>query len=118
MNTDRTRIIVVPWYSRDDFDALRELAGDDSRFPPDFDSWERSAVSATEKLLAQGRIVQPLTIRVQDYLAWLEQTNRRNTAGARLRFLQISAAKVGSELSVLRVAATNAEHLRPLPERK
>jgi hypothetical protein len=102
---DRTTPIIVPWYDEADFEQLKRLAEGEKRLPPDYPTWLRAAAAATERLLAEGRTVELITIRAGDYLAWLQKTGRRNSHQARLRFLERQVRAAYGDVSILRASA-------------
>lgn len=87
--------VAMPWYDEDDFALLWSLAHDRDAMPPDYAEWHRNAQRVLSELLAAGRAIQVITIKPDDYLAWLGSTP--NTAAARLRYVeQIAAGAVDS----------------------
>jgi len=97
--------VLVPWYSEDDFPALLDMVGKDPRIPRSYPEWKRQFAAATELLLAKGKTVQIITVRLAEYLEWLQITHRSNTVAARLRYLKWLATQNGQRATVLPVPA-------------
>lgn len=103
--TVETYTVALPWYERADFLRLWELAHDQDDMPSDYDVWHASAVSAVNAWLARGRALQIVTIRPEEFLAWLQARGLPNSAATRLKFVEGKAKGAGSETSGVGVAA-------------
>lgn len=102
---DRYDTVLVPWYSEGDFPALRALAGNDPGLPRTYAEWKHQSAIATEILLAKGKTVQIMTVRPGDYVDWLRNSHRSNTASARLRYLKWLATQSGKKATILPLPA-------------
>lgn len=98
--------VALPWYEREDFQRLWELAHDRGDMPSDYETWHEAAFRVMNAWLAQGRTVQIVTIKPDEFLAWIRARNLPNTAETRLQFVQSKAKRAGSETSSVGVAAT------------
>jgi hypothetical protein len=96
---------VLPWYERTDFDRLWQLAADHDDIPRDYEVWYASALQVMNTWLARGRALQIVTIRPDEFLAWLEAKGLPNTASNRLRYVEEKATRAGSEAVGIGVAA-------------
>lgn len=86
-NTE-TYTVAMPWYEREDFAQLWELAADRQDIPPDYEVWHRNAVAVMNAWLARGRALQIVTIRPGPFLAWLEARRLPNTAEVRRHYVE------------------------------
>lgn len=85
--------IAIPWYEREDFVRLWELAQDRQEMPSDYEIWHRDAISVVNTWLARGRALQIVTVRPDKFLSWLERRALPNTAEARLQFAEEQATR-------------------------
>ncbi|WP_377848599.1 hypothetical protein [Bosea sp. UC22_33] len=99
--------VALPWYERDDFRRLWELAHDRDEMPGDYETWHAAALSVMNAWLARGRALQIVTIRPDEFLAWLETERLPNTAATRLKYVEQKASGAGSETSGIGVAANS-----------
>ena len=90
--------VALPWYERDDFDRLWELAHDHDEMPRDYDVWHAAAMEVINAWLARGRALQIVTVRPAEFLAWLGERSLPNTAETRRRYVEEKAAAAGSEM--------------------
>ncbi|SDH79721.1 hypothetical protein [Bosea robiniae] len=97
--------VALPWYEREDYQRLWELADDRDEMPGDYEAWHAAALSVINAWLARGRALQIVTIRPDEYLAWLEMEGLTNTAQTRLKYVECKASGAGSETGGLGVAA-------------
>lgn len=88
---------VLPWYDRADFQRLWELAADHDDFPPDYDVWYAAALEVMNIWLARGKALQIVSIKPDEFFAWLEARGLPNTAATRLRYVEAKAACVNGE---------------------
>jgi hypothetical protein len=82
----------MPWYEREDFVQLLELADDRKDVSPDYDTWRAKALAVAGQYLARGQALQLVTIKPGEFLAWLKSRNLPNTAAARLQYVELMAA--------------------------
>lgn len=89
--------VALPWYEREDFQRLWELAHDRDEMPSDYDEWHRQAIAVVNAWLARGRALQIVTIRPDEFMAWLDSKGLPNTAASRRRYVESKATEAGSE---------------------
>lgn len=97
--------VALPWYERKDFQRLWELAHDHDEMPRDYEVWHAAAVKVMHTWLARGRALQIVTIRPDEFLAWLQARDLPNTAATRLQYVEEKARQAGSERGEIGVAA-------------
>jgi hypothetical protein len=93
---DPTTVLVVPWYERGDYEAIREMSGGKCA-PFSYEAWLDNAFRDMRELLAKGCALKIVTIHLDDYLAWLENEGERDSRSARSRYIA-ALALVGSQL--------------------
>ena len=103
--TVETYTAVLPWYERADFQRIWELAHDREDMPSDYEVWHASALGVMNAWLARGRALQIITIRPDEFLAWLEAKGLRNTAATRLKYVEERASGAGMESGGICIAA-------------
>lgn len=91
---DLDRVVLVPWYEPDDFARLRHMRGNSS-LPPSYDRWQEEAKEQVQQLLATGVAAQIVSLRVDDYLAWLSLSCAADTPQSRLAYLAHLAVEAG-----------------------
>jgi hypothetical protein len=89
--------VALPWYEPDDFQRLWDLADDQHDMPRNYDDWHAAALKVIEAWLARGRALQLVTIKPDDFVAWLEARKLPNTAAHRLKYVEEKATRAGSE---------------------
>lgn len=75
--------------------------------PRDYEVWYASALEVMNAWLARGRALQIVTIRPDEFLAWLDERKLPNTAATRLKFVEEKARGCGDTAGP---AAVSAEH--------
>lgn len=85
---------VLPWYEKDDFQLLWELASDRDEIPADYDVWHAAALRVLREWLARGRALQIVTVKPNEFLAWLNDRGLPNTAATRLKYVEERACGV------------------------
>lgn len=90
--------VALPWYEREDFDRLWELAHDHDEMPRDYDVWHAAAMDTISAWLARGRTLQIVTVKPAEFLAWLSERDLPNTAETRRRYVEEKATAAGSEM--------------------
>jgi hypothetical protein len=85
--------VALPWYEREDFARLWELAGDRDEMPPDYDEWHRNAVAVINAWLSRGRALEIVTVRPDEFLAWLAERGLPNTAETRRQYVEALAGR-------------------------
>ena len=83
--------VAMPWYEREDFSELWELAHDRDQMPSDYETWHRNAVTVMNACLARGRALEIVTIKPAEFLAWLQQRGLPNTAEIRRSYVEFRA---------------------------
>lgn len=83
----------MPWYEREDFVRLLELADDRHDFHPDYDVWHANAAKVAVQYLARGQALQLISIKPGRFLEWLAMRGLRNTAATRLLYVEILAVR-------------------------
>ena len=99
--------VALPWYERDDFHRLWELAHDRDEMPGDYDVWHEQALAVMNAWLARGRALQIVTIKPEEFLAWLDVQGLSNTAASRLRYVEAKAQQAGSETGGIGIAGNS-----------
>jgi len=87
----------LPWYERAAFQRLWELSHDRDDAPGDYDLWRRSALKVIDTWLGRGRTLHIITVKPEEFFAWLEARNLQNTAETRLTFVEEKAKNAGSQ---------------------
>jgi hypothetical protein len=101
----------MPWYEREDFAQLLELAEDRNEMSPSYEDWRSKALSVADQYLATGRALQMVTIRPGDFLAWIAERRLPNTAANRLRYVEMMAtAQLNIECRPSRKEVDHARH--------
>ncbi len=75
------------WYTRAEWERLREIADNRGALDDTFDEWERGALAALAELAAMGRRVRKVPIDVDDLAVWCHQRERRLDGAARAAFV-------------------------------
>lgn len=88
---------VLPWYERADFQRMWELAHDRDEMPSNYEVWHASARAVMIEWLSRGRALQIITIRPDEFLAWLKARGLINTAASRLKYVEQRAR--GADIS-------------------
>lgn len=94
-----TITVALPWYEREDFARLLELADDRADMTADYDVWHGRAKAVAQEFLARGRALQIVTIRTDEFLAWLNPLGLPNTSANRLRYVEMRAAATAAALA-------------------
>jgi hypothetical protein len=81
----------MPWYEREDFSQLWQLAHDRDQMPADYETWHRNAVAVMNVWLARGRALEIVTIKPAEFLAWLQDSGLPNTAETRRKYVEFRA---------------------------
>jgi hypothetical protein len=91
-NTD-DYTVALPWYEREDFETLWQLAHDHDEMPRDYEVWHASATAVMNAWLARGRALQIVTVRPGEFLAWLAERSLPNTAATRRQYVEDKATR-------------------------
>lgn len=89
----------MPWYEREDFSRLWELAHDREDMPSDYETWHRNAIAVMNAWLARGRALEIVTIKPAEFLIWLQESGLSNTAETRRRYVESRAARHGHDVA-------------------
>lgn len=100
--------VALPWYEKEDYHRLWELAHDRHEMPSDYEGWHQQAIAVMNAWLARGRALQIVTIRPDEFLAWLDERGLPNTAVTRLSYVESKAMRAGSETGGIGVAASSS----------
>lgn len=98
--------IALPWYEREHFEQLWQLAHDHDEMPRDYEVWHAAALNVINEWLARGRALQIVTIRPAEFVAWLEDHNLPNTAATRLKYVE-ERARGGAGVAGVAVVTGN-----------
>ena len=63
--------------------------------PSDYDVWHSAARRVVTEWLARGRALQIITIRPDEFLAWLDARGLPNTSASRLKYVEERARGEG-----------------------
>ncbi len=103
--TAETYTVALPWYEREDYQRLWDLAHDRSEMPACYEVWHAAAPDVISGWLARGRALQIVNVKPDEFLAWLQNEGLINTAATRLKYVETKARGAGSEAGGLGVAA-------------
>lgn len=92
--------VALPWYEREHFDQLWQLANDQDEMPRDYDVWHAAALNVISEWLARGKALQIVTIRPDEFLAWLDERELSNTAATRLKYVEERALRTAGAISL------------------
>ncbi|WP_038357947.1 hypothetical protein [Bosea sp. UNC402CLCol] len=85
--------VALPWYEREDFDTLWDLAQDKDEMPRDYEAWHANAMAVMNAWLARGRALQIVTVRPEEFMAWLAERGLPNTAATRRQYVEDRATR-------------------------
>lgn len=80
--------VALPWYEREHFEQLWQLASDRDQMPRDYEVWHAAALNVINEWLARGKALQIVTIRPDEFMGWLAESNLPNTAASRLKYVE------------------------------
>lgn len=89
--TAETCTVALPWYEREDYQRLWDLAHDRNEMPADYEVWHAAALGVISAWLARGRALQIVTVKPDEFLAWLQDEGLTNTAASRLKYVETRA---------------------------
>lgn len=84
--------VALPWYEREDFQRLWDLAHDKAEMPKDYDDWHAAATRVINEWLARGRALEIVTVKPDEILSWLDAQGLPNTAASRLKYVEERAS--------------------------
>ena len=80
--------IALAWYSREQWELLRQVAADWDSMEPTFERWESSAGNAYRMLRQSGYRVETVDVDVADLLQWCKTRNRPVDGEARSDYIE------------------------------
>jgi hypothetical protein len=98
-NSPARQFTGIPWFRKDDWEALRELFGDDNDpFPETWEAWYASAIAAEAYLNRHGWRIIRVHIQAAEFRDWCRDLDIAPDANARARWANgIAARKVKQE---------------------
>jgi len=78
--------IGMPWYTRDNFQRVREVMVDRDKLHDTFDQWEKAAKQGEANLKAGGKIVVRANLDADKFAAWCAERDLETNASARNQF--------------------------------
>lgn len=87
----------IPWYRREDWDALRRLFSDAHSLHDAYDDWLASAENIVAQLKAEGVAVEKILLEPHTFASWCAERKIAPDAQARSRFASESARRIGQE---------------------
>ena len=82
----RPRRVGLPWYSADNYDALRACLADGTRLPKRYEMWRVSAEQIEREVQRSGVEVVRVPIAPDAFLAWCARTGLASDGSARARY--------------------------------
>jgi len=77
----------LAWYSREDWERLREIADDRDKLDDTYEDWERHALKMIHDLETVGRRVQKVPINIEALIAWCRERKCRIDMAARSEYV-------------------------------
>jgi hypothetical protein len=95
---EKVDLVVVAWYERDDYDAVRALGKDGGGMEPTFDEWHQLASVALIAAARSGVRVERMPVKSGDLAAWLRSENVESNQETRARYAwDLAAAKYANK---------------------
>jgi len=82
------RVIGLPWYSRDDYPAIRGMMTDAHNLAPSYDQWRMAAENNERVAQEAGLHVVRVTMTPDEFAAWCAARNLEPASSARSRWVQ------------------------------
>jgi hypothetical protein len=82
----KVRAIGIPWYRREDWDALLALVIDAAKLPATYDKWLRKAEHAEKQFKRQGTIAERVYLDPIEFSLWCVDRGTDLDAAARMNF--------------------------------
>ena len=100
MEQEITVIVVratgIPWYRREDWDALKRILEDSDKLHDSFDDWRKAAGGLENHLRSQGHVVERAYIDPDTFPDWCRSRGLNVDAHARTEFANsVAFAKHG-----------------------
>jgi hypothetical protein len=80
------RTLGMPWYRRDDWNALLIIFVDATKFPATYDKWRHRAEKAERELERQGMIAERVYLDPAEFAGWCAARGMKVDAAARMNF--------------------------------
>jgi hypothetical protein len=87
------RALGIPWYRREDWNALLALFVDREKFPATYDGWLRRAGRAEKEFKRQGTIAERVYIDPIEFSLWCVDRDTDLDAAARMKFAAEAVAR-------------------------
>lgn len=89
----------LAWYSRQNWERLREIADDRDKLDDAYEDWERQALKMIHDLEAVGRRIRKVPINIEALIAWCAERKCRIDMAARSEYVSylLSQGKQDSE---------------------
>ena len=87
------RALGMPWYRREDWDALVVLFSDLAKLPATYDKWLRRAEQAEKEFKRQGTIAERVYIDPIEFSLWCVDRGTDLDAAARMNFADEAVAR-------------------------
>ena len=75
------------WYRREDYQRIREIVVDGSKFPAEFDEWRETAKKQVKDAKLAGLIIKAVFIDPDDFLAFCNETEIQCDGEAKAKFI-------------------------------
>jgi hypothetical protein len=82
----KVRAIGIPWYRREDWDALLALVIDAAKLPATYDKWLRKAEHAEKQFKRHGAITERVNLDPIEFSLWCVDRGTDLDAAARMNF--------------------------------
>jgi hypothetical protein len=79
--------IGLAWYSREDWQRLREIADDRDKLDDAYEDWERQALKMIRDLEAVRRRIRKVPINIEALIAWCAERKCRIDMAARSEYV-------------------------------
>ncbi len=89
--------IALAWYSREQWEFLRQVASDAESMEETFEQWETTAGNAYRILLQSGYPVRTVNVDVAELLRWCNSCNRPVDGEARTDYIEEKLEKRGGK---------------------
>jgi hypothetical protein len=93
MVEQKVRAIGIPWYQREDWDALRALFIDAAKLPATYDQWLRKAEHAEKQFKRQDSVTERVYIDPIEFSLWCVDRGTDLDAAARMNFAAEAVAR-------------------------
>ncbi len=79
--------IGLAWYSREDWERLREIADDRDKLDDTYEDWERQALNMIHDLESVGRRIRKVPINIEALIAWCAERKCRIDMATRSEYV-------------------------------